>query len=334
MHLYNDSQPLKDDARKQGDAPKPSWIQQLSNLEALNFLLTNRIPRNLSTRLMGRFSKIEHPLVAKLSIGLWKAFVDDLRLDEAQKSEFSSMHDCFIRELKDGARPIAPGKAVITSPCDAVVGAFGNINDTELYQIKGFPYSLEELLGDSSTNAIPSNNSPDKNGSDKNSTIDLAKYRNGRYITLRIKSSMYHRFHAPTDCGLKQVHYISGDTWNVNPIALKRVEKLFCKNERAILELDLPPEQGAICVVPVAAILVASMRFHALEQTLDLNCQGANTLACDAQYQKGEQMGYFQHGSTIVMLFSPDYEFNPAITEGQIVRVGEALLHHRPREHQ
>lgn len=286
-----------------------SWIQRFTRLETLNFMLTNRIPRNLATRIMGKISRIENPLVTKVSIGIWQAFVDDLKLDEARKSGFKSLHDCFVRELKDGARPIAKGKRAVCSPCDAVVGAFGSIQDTELYQIKGFPYTLQDLLGNS---------------------IDLEKYRDGRFVTLRIKSSMYHRFHAPRDCRVKQVHYFAGDTWNVNPIALKRVEKLFCKNERAVIDLTLPEGEGAIALVPVAAILVASMKFHCLEETLDMHYRGKNTLDCDAYYKKGEQMGYFQHGSTIVLLCSKDYHFHPGLKEGETLRVGEKLLEHVP----
>ena len=82
-------------------------------------------------------------------------------------------------------------------------------------QVKGFPYTLQDLLGDPEL---------------------VNAHRNGRYVTLRLTSSMYHRFHAPHDCRVEQVTYISGDTWNVNPIALKRIEKLFCKNERALLQ--------------------------------------------------------------------------------------------------
>jgi phosphatidylserine decarboxylase len=282
-----------------------TWIKRFSNLEALNFMLTNRIPRHLSTKLMGKLSRLQNPFITKFSIGAWKLFVDDLRLDEALSNHFNSLHECFIRELKPNARPINPHSDILTSPCDAIIGAFGKIDDTELYQIKGFPYSLEDLLGNH---------------------LDLDKYRNGRFITLRIKSSMYHRFHAPTDCKVKQVHYIAGDTWNVNPVALKRVEKLFCKNERAVLDLELPERQGAIALIPVAAILVASMKFHCLEDTLDMNFKGPSTLRCDASYQKGDQMGYFQHGSTIVMLCSENYRFNTFLKEGSTIRVGEALM--------
>ena len=115
-------------------------------------------------------------------------------------------------------RPIDRDLAILTSPCDAIVGASGAIAGTELFQIKGSPYSLPELLGDG----------PRANA-----------HRNGRYVTLRLTAGMYHRFHAPHDCWVEEVVYISGDTWNVNPIALKRVENLFCRNERALIRTRL-----------------------------------------------------------------------------------------------
>ena len=106
--------------------------------EDVNFLLTNRIPRRLLTRFMGWFSKIEQPLVRDASIALWQLF-SDLDLSEARKSKFKSVHDCFTRELKEGARPIDGDPGIVVSPCDAIVGAHGRIAGTELLQIKGFP---------------------------------------------------------------------------------------------------------------------------------------------------------------------------------------------------
>ncbi len=96
----------------------------------------------------------------------------------------------------------------------------------------------------------------------------VERHRNGIYVTLRLTSSMYHRFHAPHDCRVEQVIYISGDTWNVNPIALQRVEKLFCKNERAVIETRLAATGDILTLVPVAAILVASIRLHCLDVPL------------------------------------------------------------------
>ena len=115
--------------------------------EDVNFLLTNRIPRRLLTRFMGWFSRIEQPLVRDLSIGLWR-FFSDLDLSEAKKADFRSMHECFTRELKDGARPVEADPSILVSPCDAIVGACGAIAGTELFQVKGFPYTLQDLLGD------------------------------------------------------------------------------------------------------------------------------------------------------------------------------------------
>jgi len=272
--------------------------------ERLNFLLTNRIPRRLLTQLMGRLSRIEQPLVRDLSIGVW-GFFSGLDLSEARTTQFRSMHDCFIRELKPGARPIDRDPAVLVSPCDAIVGASGTVAGTELFQVKGFPYRLEDLLGD-----------PD--------LVDA--HRDGRYVTLRLTSAMYHRFHAPHDCRVEQVTYISGDTWNVNPIALKRIEKLFCKNERALLRTRLAAGGHIVTLVPVAAVLVASIRLHFLDVLLTLKHRGPNVMSCDARFNKGDEMGWFQHGSTIIV-FAPDgFTLCDGVQEGATIRVGERLM--------
>ena len=279
-------------------------ITRLFLQEDLNFLLTNRIPRQALTRLMGWFSRIEQPLVRDFSISLWKRFAD-LDLDEARKAHFSSLHDCFIRELKDGARPVDTDPAVLASPCDAIVGACGVIDGTRVVQAKGFPYTLEDLLGDPGL-------------------IDLV--RDGCYATLRITSSMYHRFHAPHDCRVSRVTYFSGDTWNVNPIALKRVEKLFCKNERAAIRMTLDVNGAPLVVVPVAAVLVASMRFRFLDGPLNLQYRGPNVITCDARLRKGEEMGWFEHGSTIIVFAPPGFALCPGISEGRRIRAGERLM--------
>ena len=120
--------------------------QRLLHQEDVNFLLTNRIPRIAATRFMGWFSKIENPLVRDLSIATWKLF-SDLDLSEAKRTDFRSMHDCFTRELKDGVRSVDPDPSVLTSPCDAIVGACGKVEGTTVFQVKGFPYTLEDLMG-------------------------------------------------------------------------------------------------------------------------------------------------------------------------------------------
>jgi phosphatidylserine decarboxylase len=282
-----------------------SRIQRVLEQEDLNFLLTNRIPRRLATQFIGWFSQIEQPLVRDLSIGLWR-FFSDLDLREAKSTRFRSMHDCFTRELKDGARPVDRSADILVSPCDAIVGATGMIAGTDLYQIKGFPYTLEELLCDG----------------------DLVEaHRDGRYVTLRLTSSMYHRFHAPHDCRVDQVTYISGDTWNVNPIALRRVEKLFCKNERALLRTQLTATGDPVTLVLVAAVLVASIRLRFLDVLLSLKHRGPNVLPCDAAFSKGDEMGWFQHGSTVIVLAPRTFSLCANVREGALIRVGQPLMH-------
>ncbi|MDP9084804.1 MAG: archaetidylserine decarboxylase [Pseudomonadota bacterium] len=290
-----------------------SLIARIVQQEDLNFLFTNRIPRRLLTRFMGWLSRVEHPWVCAGGIGLWRLFTD-LDLSDAKHSRFKSLHDCFTRELKDGARPLDADPDRLVSPCDALVGACGEVTQGTVLQAKGFPYLLSDLLVEG----------------------EIAKYyQGGQYVTLRLTSSMYHRFHAPADCRVEQVTYVSGDTWNVNPIALKRVEKLFCKNERAIIrcrlagvaqERALPAAPGAlITLVPVAAILVASIRLRFLDVLLHLRYRGPNVIRCNAELHRGEEMGWFEHGSTILVFMPRGMLLCEQVREGGRVRMGQAL---------
>jgi phosphatidylserine decarboxylase len=280
-----------------------SLIASLTQQEDLNFLLTNRVPRAALTRFMGWFSRIENPFVRDLSIACWKLF-SDLDLSEAKQSRFKSLHDCFVRELKPGRRPVDGDPAIVTSPSDAIIGAFGAISEGELYQVKGAPYSLSELVGDPAV---------------------ADAHRNGKFVTLRLTSSMYHRFHSPHDAHISRATLIHGDTWNVNPIALKRIERLFCKNERAVIEMRLANGE-ALTLVPVAAILVASIRLHFIDVVLNARTKGATLFHCDVDVRKGQELGWFEHGSTIVVLAGEQYRFCDNVGEGMRIRAGQPLL--------
>jgi phosphatidylserine decarboxylase len=272
--------------------------------EDINFLLTNRIPRRLANRFIGWFSQIENPLVARASIALWRLFAD-LDLSEARTQHFKSLHACFTRELKPGARPIDADPSVIVSPCDAIVGASGRIDGAELIQAKGFPYTLGELLIDPAL---------------------VERYIDGQYVTLRLTSSMYHRFHAPHDGSIAKVTYIPGDSWNVNPVALKRVTKLFCRNERAVLPMTLDAAGAVITLVPVAAILVASLRLHFLDLLLGARYRGDLDIPCRASFAKGEEMGWFQHGSTIIVFAPKGCTLVDGVQDGVTIRMGRPLM--------
>lgn len=246
---------------------------------------------------------MRQPLVRDLSIGLWRLFADP-DLGEAAKPAFESLHDCFIRELKPGARPVDHDPTVLTSPCDAIVGAAGRIAGAQLIQAKGLTYTLHDLLDDPELERL---------------------YRDGRYVTLRLTSSMYHRFHAPYDCQVFHLNYFSGDTWNTNPATVSRVDKLFCKNEHAVIQTRLPAGH-VVTLVPVASILVASIRLRFLDVPLHLAYDGPRAIACAAAYEKGDEMGWFELGSTIIV-FAPDgFELAPGVEQGTTIRMGRPLL--------
>jgi phosphatidylserine decarboxylase len=297
--------------------------------EDVNFLLTNRLPRRLATQLLGWFSKIDNPLVCQAAIAVWKMFTD-LDLSDSATTKFRSLHACFTRALVPGARPPDPRPDVLVSPCDAIVGACGRIDGERVYQIKGFPYTLRDLFGE----AAPTSD-----------------FLDGRFITLRLTSSMYHRFHAPYDLTVDRVTYISGDTWNVNPIALKRVEKLFCKNERAVISARLEPSGHPILLVPVAAILVASIRLHFIDTVRHLREVAAadevawrvrrnqarkrardavHPIPCHSRMSKGQEMGWFEHGSTIIVFTPAGFDLIDGVREGARIKAGRAIMHIPP----
>lgn len=296
--------------RQNGEGFVQRQVRRFALNEDLNFLLTNRVPRLALTRFMGWFSRIRQPLVRDASMAVWKTFTD-LDLSDAKQQRFQSLHDCFTRELREGARPLDLDTRSLVSPCDAIVGACGRIGtepEARVFQAKGFPYALRDLIGDSPR---------------ARQAIDTL--RGGTYITLRLTSAMYHRFHAPDALTLEHVTHFSGDTWNVNPIALARVEKLFCRNERAALYGRLN-DGTPLLLVPVAAILVASLRLRALPLPLNTRYRGPDELPCDTPYARGEEMGHFEHGSTILVFAPAGVSLAPGVQAGLRIRMGEPLL--------
>ncbi len=221
-----------------------------------------------------------------------------------KKRRFASLHECFTRELQAGARPIAADPGWLVSPCDAIVGACGEVTDGSVLQAKGSAYPLLDLLADPRL---------------------VRYYRGGRFATLRLTSGMYHRFHAPGDCRVEQVTYLSGDCWNVNPIALRRIARMYCRNERAVIRCRLTASGQLVTLVPLAAVLVASIRLHFLDVLLHLRYRGPYEFRCDALFERGQEMGWFEHGSTII-LFVPNGMSLEGLIAGQRIRMGEPLV--------
>ena len=283
---------------------KIDFVSRILAQEDVNFLLCNRIPRRLATLCMGWFSSIENRWLVRISMRLWQKF-GDLDLRDARTQEFRTLQACFTRELVPGARTVDADPRHLCSPSDAIVGACGRVEDGTLIQAKGFPYRIDELFGP---------------------TQETRTFKDGVYATLRLTSGMYHRFHAPHDCDVDHVTYLSGDTWNVNPVALARVQRLFCRNERAVVRLRLQQGGWPVALVPVAAILVASIRLKFADVLLHLRYLGPNEIPCTARLAKGDEMGFFQHGSTIIVFAPRGFELCPGVEAGHRIRMGEPLM--------
>ena len=276
---------------------------QLLEWPALNFFLTNRIPRRPLTRFAGWLARIEQPLVRSISIALWRFFAD-VDFSDTARSGFASLHAAFTRELLPGARPLDPDPSTLLSPCDAIVGAHGMVAAGQALQAKGHEYPLAELLTDPAL---------------------ASAFEGCNYVTLRLTAGMYHRFHAPADLEVEQVDFVAGDVWNVNPQALERVTRLYCRNERAVLRCRLAAGEQLL-VVPVAAILVASLKLHCLQERLDLRYRGPTHLRCRARYARGQELGWFEQGSTIIVLVPRGYALATGIDTGARMRMGQALF--------
>ena len=283
---------------------KQSLLRHTGGLiEELNFLLTNRIPRVGATRLLGWFSHVENPWVVRASIAVWRR-LGGLDLSDAVSQNFPTLHACFTRALLPGSRAVDPSAEALVSPCDGYVMACGPLAGLEAIQAKGLRYTLHDLLG---------------------SAERAERLRDGVYVTLRLSSGMYHRFHAPTHGTLRQVTHIAGDTWNVNPAAVRRVPLLYCRNERAVLEM-LTPVGLPLLLVPVAAVGVAGLRLHAVRERLGLSYRGPREIPCFAQYDKGAELGWFEQGSTVIVIAPAGVRIDAAINTGMRLRMGQRLM--------
>ena len=277
-------------------------FQSIEN-NSLGFYLTNYIPRNLLTYLIGKLSFSENPLIVRGLLLLFKLFSGDLNLSESKEIKFKSFHEYFIRELRKEARPISSKKRTIISPVDSLVGAFGYVNDGELYQIKNESYSLYDLLS--------------------RDTEMTEKFKNGTYFTLRIKPNFYHRFHMILDGSIQKINFVPGELWNINNATLLKIKSLFTKNERAILygsngEIDY-------ALVPVGTVLVGSIKLSFLNHSFNHSLKIPYSMDLNYKVKKGDELGMFHYGSTVLVLVSKRIKISESIQTSQFLKYGEEL---------
>ncbi len=230
-------------------------------------------------------------------------------LEEAELSldAYPSFGDFFARRLRNGARAIDPDRRAIISPCDGVVAAVGTTDNGTLVQAKGRHYTLAELLA---------------------SEALARKFEGGAYVTIYLSPRDYHRVHTPCAGRIRAYGYVPGALWPVNPRVVERVDGVFARNERVVIELNCP-ELGDVALVMVGAAGVGNIVLHGRgdQELSSAALRGAgerHRMELDLPVARGDELGAFRLGSTVILVFGRE-RARLALTEGQTLSFGEAI---------
>ena len=267
------------------------------------------LPKHWLTAVVYRLARVRVPAVKNALIrGFLKLF--DVELEEVKgrvPQDFRSFNDFFIRELNDGARPIDANPAAIVSPADGTLSQAGTLRGSRILQAKGIDYSLEDLLA---------------------ADVDKAgEFSGGAFATIYLAPYNYHRVHAPVDGELVAAHYVPGDLFSVNSKTAAQVPGLFSRNER--LNLHFQTAFGPMVVVFVGALNVGSIstpwsgevrpRKSGVVERIDVS-------AAPQQVRKGDLLGWFNMGSTVIVLLPPDScTWHDSFKAGVRTVMGEAI---------
>jgi len=272
------------------------------------------LPQHLLSRLMGflvhcQFVPFKNFLI-HLIIKLYK--VDMSEAIEENPEAYPDFHHFFIRHLKPELRPITKGEKEIASPADGTISQVGKITNGRILQAKGFDFSLDELLGGSS---------------------ELGKhFHGGHFLTAYLAPRDYHRVHMPFKGVLKEMIFIPGKLFSVSHSTTRAVPRLFARNERVVCIFETAA--GPMAVILVGAMLVASIHTTwagqiapSKEKTVH-RWQYPNPTTAAITLDRGDELGYFTHGSTVILLFGPDHMhwLDSVKAEGSI-KMGQAIGH-------
>ena len=276
--------------------------------DRLKILLQYLLPKQHLTILAGRIAGAQGSAMT-LPLIRWFVRTYGVDMSEAENPDiasYNSFNDFFTRPLKAGARPLAAADFVC--PVDGAISQFGAIDDEHMVQAKGHHFTTTGLVGGDTTLA--------------------AQFRDGSFANLYLSPRDYHRLHMPCDGKLTRMIYVPGALFSVNPTTARGVANLFARNERVVCVFE-SPEYGPFVMVLVGATIVGSMAtvWHGV-----VNAKRSGKVSewsyddQDIVLKKGQEMGRFLLGSTIVMLFRPDtIVFNPDWAPERSVRLGEVM---------
>lgn len=278
-------------------------------MNQLFIFLQHLAPQHLLSRLVGWLAASEIGLIKDTFIKLFAGHFD-VNMQEAEETDleaYPTFNAFFTRVLAKGARPIDSATDSVVCPADGKISQLGVAGDGRIFQAKGREYSCEELLGD-----------PER----------AAEFNNGAFATIYLSPRDYHRVHMPVDGRLTAETYIPGDLFSVNPVTADSVDRLFARNERLVCYFDTPA--GPMAMVLVGAMIVAGIATTWSGQvappprrprTLDYRQPPA-----EVKLARGEEMGRFFLGSTVIMLFPENtVTWEDRYRAGSTTRMGERL---------
>jgi phosphatidylserine decarboxylase len=250
------------------------------------------LPKKFMSRIAGHVARVSLPgplrrLQLRAFFGAFGVNFDEVK---APLASFQNVQEFFVRELKDGARPIDDAPAAFVSPCDGAWGQAGVVENGTLLQVKGRPYSVGALLGDD----------------------ELAKrFEGGAYATLYLSPKDYHRFHTPCAGDVTRADYLPGSLWPVNRAGVQFVEALFAQNERIVAYLEPPGGHHCVAMVAVGATMVGKVKIDFDDLETNIPRRGKSTREYEGEqrphFERGGQWGRFEFGSTIVLLTTPGF---------------------------
>ncbi|MEE2023982.1 MULTISPECIES: archaetidylserine decarboxylase [Alkalimonas] len=281
-------------------------------MDQVKIILQYILPKHLISRLVGylaaaRLGFFSHLLI-KLFIKAYKIDMTEAKFEQAR--EYRSFNEFFTRPLKDGIRPLADAADIIAHPVDGTISQLGPITDGKLVQAKNHDYSLQSLLGGEAETAAP--------------------FLGGLFATIYLAPKDYHRIHMPVSGTLREMIYVPGDLFSVNPLTAENVPNLFARNERVVTIFDT--ELGPMALVLVGATIVASIETvwagtitPPTGKTVH-RWQYPATGPTAVRLEKGAEMGRFKLGSTVVLAFAPEQlEFLADQQPGSTTRMGAAF---------
>tara|TARA_Y100001970_G_scaffold293398_1_gene439952 strand:- start:2352 stop:3209 length:858 start_codon:yes stop_codon:yes gene_type:complete len=264
------------------------------------------LPRNIFSRICGYIADIHIPSYILKPLIIFFSRFYGVNLSESEKNitEFRTFNEFFTRKLNKEARPIDMVENSLISPVDGYIGEFGTIKKEKLLQAKGLDYRLEDLL------------------EDKNRTL---LYNGGKYVTIYLAPQNYHRIHSMVKGEVNEFSYITGDLWTVSQLGINYVNNLFARNER--LTTYINTKKGECALVKVGATVVGRIKVNYHSQTS--NCRGALSKKINLEnpykLEKGQEVGLFELGSTVICLFPPKQVELYNLKIGQLVYFGESI---------